>query len=275
MSSPPANPKTLVYGVDFSGSKTACKKIWVSRGIVHNRTLHIDSCCPISDLMPESTSKGRDNCLSFLRNIISTEEDAIFGLDISMGLPEALNNEQSWESSILNFSRNYISPEDFRNKCRNSMGNKEIRRKTEIQKKAPFCVYNLRLYRQTYYGIRYIIEPLLKEQAVRIIPLQKPHPSKALLAETCPACTLKRKGIYIPYKGKNKRELENRRTILTSMNTWDLEIEDNIVARALVDPEGDAIDSILAAYAAYHALQRTGDETLLKEEYIIEGMIYD
>ncbi|MEL4305195.1 DUF429 domain-containing protein [Methanococcoides cohabitans] len=275
MSSPPASPRPLVYGVDFSGSKTACKKIWVSRGTIHNRTLHIDSCCPISELMPEDIGKERDNCLSFLRKLISTEAKAIFGLDLSMGLPEALNNDHNWENSILNFSKTYKSPEDFRTKCRNSMGNKEVKRKTEIQKKAPFCTYNLRLYKQTYYGIRYIIEPLLKKGSARIIPIQEPHPEKALLAEVCPACTLKRKDIYIPYKGKNKRELENRRMILSAMKTWNIELEDHVVEAALKDTEADALDSILAAYAAYSALQRMDERASLAKEYISEGMIYD
>ncbi|NYT19007.1 MAG: hypothetical protein GKC08_01760, partial [Methanosarcinales archaeon] len=220
MPSPPANPKTLIYGIDFSGSKTACKKIWVSRGTIHNQTLHINSCSPISDLMPNDIRKDRDNCLAFLKNLISNKPEAIFGLDLSLGFPEVLLNGQSWESSILNFSKSYSSAEDFRIKCRNAMNNKEVKRATEIQKKAPFCVYNLRLYRQTYYGIRYIIEPLLKKKAARIIPMQEPHPDKASVAETCPACTLKRNSIYVPYKGKNKRELENRRMILSAMKTW-------------------------------------------------------
>jgi hypothetical protein len=275
MPSPPASPKTLVYGVDFSGSKTACKKIWVSRGTIHNKTLHINSCCPISNLIPNDIRKERDNCLSFLHDLISTKTEAIFGLDLSMGLPEAMINGQSWESSILGFSKSYNSPEDFRNKCRNSMGNKEIKRTTEIQKKAPFCVYNLRLYRQTYYGIRCIIEPLLKKNAARIIPMQTPHADKASLTEVCPACTLKRKGIYVPYKGKNERELENRRMILNTMKTWDINLDKEVMEAALEDTEGDALDSILAAYAAYRALQKIESSTPLAEEYISEGMIYD
>ncbi|MGM0770194.1 MAG: hypothetical protein ACQESU_01060 [Halobacteriota archaeon] len=275
MPSNPAKPKTLVYGVDFSGSKIACKKIRISRGTVHNRTLHIDSCCPISELMPESTRKDRGNCLSFLRKLISSNADAIFGLDLSMGFPEALYNGESWESSILKFSKTYSSPEDFRTKCRNQMDNKEVKRKTEKEKKAPFCVYNLRLYRQTYYGIRCIIEPLLKERSARIIPIQEPQPDKASLAEVCPACTLKRKGIYIPYKGKSKKELENRRMILSEMKKWDIELEDHIVAAALEDTEGDSLDSILAAYAAYGALQRSEDPEHLAKENINEGMIFD
>ncbi|WP_135613153.1 hypothetical protein [Methanococcoides sp. AM1] len=275
MPSPPANSKTLIYGVDFSGSKTACKKIWVSRGTIHNRTLHINSCCPISDLMPESISKDRDNCLSFLRYLISTETKAIFGLDLSLGFPEAMIDGQSWESSILNFSKNYNSPEDFRAKCRSAMGNKEVKRKTEIQKKAPFCVYNLRLYRQTYYGIKYIIEPLLKKEHVRIMPIQEPLPEKALLAEICPACTLKRNDIYVPYKGKSNRELENRRMILAAIKTWKIELEKKVVKAALENAEGDALDSILAAYAAHSALQEMETDQPLAKEYMSEGMIYD
>lgn len=275
MPSSPASLKTLVYGVDFSGSKTACKKIWVSRGIIQNRTLHIDSCCPISELMPESTGRDRDRCLSFLRKLISSKSDAIFGLDLSMGFPESLYKGQSWESSILNFSKTYSSPEDFRTQCRNKMNNKEVKRKTEIRKKAPFCIYNLRLYRQTYYGIRCIIEPLLKERSIRILPIQEPRPNKASIAEVCPACTLKKKGLYVPYKGKNKKELENRRMILSAMSNWDIELDDHVVEAALENTEGDSLDSILAAYAAYGALQRSEDPMPLEEEYINEGMIFD
>lgn len=275
MPSSPASPKTLVYGVDFSGSKTACKKIWVSRGTVHNRTLHIDGCCPISDLMPESIRKDRDNCLAFLQNLISSETEAIFGLDFPFGLPEAILKGQDWEGSILNFSKRYGSPDDFRAKCRNAAANKEIKRITDRQKKAPFCVYNLRLYRQTYYGIRYILEPLLKENSACIIPMQQQLPHKAFVAEICPACTLKRNGIYVPYKGKNKRELENRRMILSAIKTWKIELGEEVMKAALENTEGDAIDSILAAYASYIALQKMETDIPLAEEYASEGMIYD
>ncbi|SET04420.1 Protein of unknown function [Methanococcoides vulcani] len=275
MLSSPANPKTLVYGVDFSGSKTACKKIWVSRGTIHKRTLHISSCCPISDLMPESIRKDRDNCLAFLQDLISTETEAIFGLDFPFGLPEAILNGQDWESSILNFSTKYESPDDFRAKCRNRTGNKEIKRTTDRQKKAPFCVYNLRLYRQTYYGIRYILEPLLKKKGARIIPMQTPLQHKASVAEICPACTLKRNGIYVPYKGKNNRELENRRMILSAIKKWKIELEEEVMKAALEDTEGDALDSIIAAYASYRALQEMATDIHLAEEYISEGMICD
>ncbi|NYT18820.1 MAG: DUF429 domain-containing protein, partial [Methanosarcinales archaeon] len=103
----------------------------------------------------------------------------------------------------------------------------------------------------------------------------EPHPDKASLAEACPACTLKRKGIYVPYKGKNERELENRRMILSAMKTWKIKLEENVIKSALENTEGDALDSILAAYAAYRALQKSEDDIPLTEGYISEGIIYD
>lgn len=63
--------------------------------------------------------------------------------------------------------------------------------------------------------------------------------------------------------------------ILSAIKKWKIELEEEVMKAALEDTEGDALDSIIAAYASYRALQEMATDMPLAEEYISEGMIYD
>ncbi|WP_406660086.1 hypothetical protein V7O66_09560 [Methanolobus sp. ZRKC3] len=269
--------RNSIYGIDFSGAKNACKKIWVSRGNVVGDTLHIDECFRIAEKISSvnQVRPGRDECLAALRDIIVKDEDSVFGIDLSFSIPEALIVEGDWESFILSFPSKYDSAQQFRESCRNMAGGKELKRVSEVKSKVPFSVYNLRLYRQTYFGIRDMLYPLVMEGLACILPMQDAKSGKPWLIETCPACRLKKEGMYIPYKGKNDIELDARVRILEHFMKKGLVISSKLQVKIQEDPEGDALDSIIAAYSTFRSMDMVSDISgTLQGNYMVEGYTF-
>jgi hypothetical protein len=106
---------------------------------------------------------------------------------------------------VTSFSERYPDAEAFRAICREQAGDRELKRVTDVETRTPFCVYNLRLYRQTFYGIRDVLGPLMRTGSVSVLPMQPADPQKSWVVEICPASTLKSKGLYVPYKGNLAR----------------------------------------------------------------------
>jgi hypothetical protein len=268
--------KRCIFGVDFSGAKDACKKIWVSSGRSIGSTLHIEECYRLADRMGSGASShsGRDECFSALRSLIIRENDAVFGIDLSFSLPEHLM-EDDWESFIESFSSKYPSAEQFRESCRDRTGGKELKRASEIRAKVPFSVYNLRLYRQTYFGIRDVISPLVNDGLVCVLPMQEAKDGKPWLIEICPACRLKKEDMYIPYKGKTDDRRNARCRILEYFMNKSLVIPSSLQELIVADTEGDALDSIIATYSTFKSLSRLSEiPDTLPENYAIEGYTF-
>jgi hypothetical protein len=192
----PGDRRFSFFGVDFSGAEDAGRKIWISYGIYSAGSLTIKSCNSLARL---TGSKERDFCLRFLRDQIASNPDAVFGLDFPFGLPLEITGGQAWEDFILQFPGKYPDAEAFREDCRRQTGNREFKRRSEKEHKAPFSPYNLRLYRQTYYGIRDILHPLVMEKLACAPPMQTVDPDRPVVVEICPACLLKKMGMYRPY----------------------------------------------------------------------------
>jgi len=261
-----------IYGIDFSGAKDAGKKIWIAGGSVEGNILHIETCLRATEL--PGAGSDRERCLKALRGFIANETDSSFGFDFPFGLPLAMNKEERWYDFVIKFPERYESAGDFREKCRKAAPGKELKRITDIESRAPFSPYNLRVYRQTYYGIRDILNPLVHEKHVRVLPMQQPQQGKAQIIEICPASTLKKMNIYRPYKGSMLRE--QRMLILKALeNTSSFSISDRSITELILDDiYGDALDSVIAAYATFCAwCNHFAVENV--EKYDIEGYVFE
>ena len=170
-----------IYGFDFSGAKNAGTRIWVAGGVIEGDTLHIDMCRR-ADALPES-GKRRQPCLRALRSLISNESDAAFGFDFPFGLPASLVDYADWESFALAFPGDYEDAQTFRHTCREASGGRELKRMTDRESQTPFSPHNLRLYRQTCYGIRDLPHPLVRDQSACVLPMQEPLLDKPWLLE--------------------------------------------------------------------------------------------
>jgi hypothetical protein len=278
----PSHPRQ-VYGVDFSGAAKAGKKIWIARGVIEGSLLRIEACHRAADLpdLPLSAAQGqvgpdRDRCLAALRDFVRREADSAFGFDFPFGLPRDLVTNDSWEKFVLSFQDRYASPEEFRETCRQTARDSELKRVTDQESRTPFSPYNLRLYRQTYFGIRDVLAPLVRDQQACVLPMQPTLPDRPWVMEICPASTLKQENLSRSYKGKGQRRYVTRAYILAEIESRaSLSISEQLRSAILEDPEGDALDSVVAASAVFRALRDPGRLALGGNDvYALEGYVY-
>ena len=242
--------RNRVAGVDFSGARNAGNNIWIATGAVTPDGIRIEAVRRAADL--PNGGESFTPALEALVRQITILSDYIIGLDFPFSLPIELIEQRSWISFAEAFSRDFAEPDDFRSHCRSITGGKELKRRTDIESRVPWCAYNIRLYRQTWAGIRHVLAPLAQNGQARVIPMQTPKDGIALLAEICPASLLKREGLYKPYKGRGDELRAARAGILTSLTRRRAitPIRGKLRRTILDNPGGDALDSVLAAIGA-------------------------
>lgn len=266
-----------IYGLDFSGAQDAGNRIWIAKGVPKGKNLMIKECIRATGL--PNSGKGPERCLPVLVELIISETKAAFGFDFPFGLPASLVGERTWKEFVLGFPSRYKVPEAFREACRRIMPGTELKRKTDIETQTPFSPYNLRLYKQTYYGISEVLFPLVRDKSACILPFDKSVAGKPWIFEVCPASTLKglMKDAVPSYKGPEEDKRENRRQILNLVMEKGVafenapELKDKIIA----NPGGDALDSVAAAFIAFKALQNR-DTSIPKDDgyWPTEGYVY-
>lgn len=264
-------PSPTVFGIDFSGGARAGRKIWLAEGRVSAAGLHILQVLPCSEL--PGSGPLREVCLPALRALIASRPDATFGVDAPFGLHADLVAEPDWPSFVNAFARRHPTAEHFRAACREATGGREHWRRTDKEARVPFTGYNLRVFRQTFHFLRDVVAPLLETDAVRVRPMQTPAPGRATLVEICPASTLKAEGLYRAYKADSTAHAEARRGMLAAVASgFGVTFETPaLVERVVADPEGDALDAVLAAVATAKALS-VSDADL--GDYHLEGYVY-
>ena len=264
-----------VYGVDFSGAQQAGRAIWVCTARQTNGGLLVESCLR-GDRLPQSAG-DRNSCLRALAALIANSPLSAWGLDFPFSLPAELITADSWPAFAGTFADAYSTHDVFRHYCRRMGGPGEKKRATDCLARVPFSPYNLRVYRQTYYGIRDLLAPLVAADSVRVVPMQPIAGRRPILLEACPASFLKRHALYRPYKGAGTDAAKQRAHILQY-----LESEAHIAfstpaeRRAVLENSGgDALDSVLAAVIVGDAISQ-GVATLLPvdDRDAIEGRVY-
>lgn len=262
-----------VYGVDFSGASMAGRKIWIARGVPAEHGLRLEACYRAQEL-PDGGPQ-RTAALTALRQLIAREGDTCFGLDFPFGLPRSLVEEPDWEAFIARFAERFSDARHFRSACIQAAGGRELKRLTDRESQTPFCCYNLRLYRQTYYGLREVLAPLVRDGLACVLPMQAARPGRAWLLEICPASALKQYGLYRPYKGRGAAQAAARQQLVVELEGQGVLLDD-AQRRAVVDDcDGDALDSLIAAWSVWRALQRpAGLAVNSHPAYGCEGYVY-
>lgn len=263
-------------GIDFSGSATAGRSIWIATGTKSKcekeggATITVEDCLRAEAL--SGSGRNRERSHAALQAFIEKQKDAVIGIDFPFGLPRSLVNEDSWERFIYRFPDRFSSPRHFREVCFQIAGNYELKRKADEDCKAPFSPYNLRVYRQTYYGIRDVLYPLLNKGTACILPMQKSFWGLPWVVEVCPASTLKAADRYSSYKGKGENKYQNRLDILQYLEkTAGLTFPDpGLREKILQDPGGDALDSVIALFIV------SGQKgfTVESGDWMLEGYTY-
>ena len=254
-----------IYGVDFSGARLAGEKIWLARAQIREGGLVVEQLWR-ADELPDS-GIGRDQALAALMRTLGEAGEAVAGLDF----PFALAAQSLGE---LDYAQFLAATADFPDADAFRAAFPDARRETDILAKTPFSPLNLRLYRQTFHGMRDVLRPLA-ERGARVLPMMSADTHALWLIEICPASTLKKERLYLSYKGKSEAQRANREIILREIKArFGVETSDAMDERMLNDTEGDALDAVLAALGTARALRNL--ESLLPRNEVEqrEGRVY-
>jgi hypothetical protein len=269
------NLRRKIYGIDFSGAQDAAKRIWITSGSTAGKALRIDDCKSARELLALEEHKN----LSFaaLGDYIKGKPGAIFGIDFPFGLPKELVIQKNWREFVAAFAGLYESPELFRAASLKASAHRELKRQTDRLTHTPFSPYNIRIYKQTYFGISKLLAPLVSQNLACVLPMQNPRANKPWLIEICPAATLKKMHLYISYKGRGEKHRKSRRLILEKMvETRAIRLKKSKITAIIVeDSGGDALDSFIAAMATFSA-SRKGliPQEVSRDTHAVEGWVY-
>lgn len=253
-----------IYGVDFSGARDAGRKIWLSSAQIDGDFMRIDALHRAAELFG---AVERAFIYPALADFIASSGESVWGLDFPFSLTRTQIRHSTWSAFAAQFAHDYPTPDDLY-----QGGKGHGRRQTDLQAKTPFDPANLRIYRQTYFGIRDLLTPLALSGQAQVVPMMAYHPARPNLIEVCPASTLKRLNLYRPYKGRGDALQSARADLLDALHErhviWTAAAEES----ALDDAEGDALDALIAAYAAWMALPLISETPTDSEA--IEGRVY-
>jgi hypothetical protein len=264
-----------IFGIDFSGAEKAGDAIWIAEGHVDGGCVRIEGCRPASQLPDSGCERAR--CLPALVTFVAGQRSAVFGCDFPFSLPAGMIEETSWRAFALTLADRFPTAESFMADCRSRGGGREIRRACDRESRVPFAAYNLRIYRQTYHGIRDVLAPLLRDDGAAVLPMERARTDRPWVVETCPASTLKHAGLYPSYKGTGTAAHAARRSIVDGLvrRGWLAPLSPGLRRLALDNTGGDALDSMIAAIATGRAYA-VGEFTRASSDAAeaIEGRVY-
>ncbi|WP_169719006.1 DUF429 domain-containing protein [Haloplanus natans] len=257
-----------VYGIDFSGSKSPGQKIWITEASMTgtpDNHLQVETVQSAADRF-EATY--RDEILAALRDLIRRTETAVFGLDFPFSLPQSTTGVDHWDEFLHRFA-NTFAGEEVEAYPGAYASNGRSKRETDFRfggqsPMSPQVQY------QVFYGLRDVLHPLVADDAVRVVPMQRRDPMKPTLLEVYPAATFGVERLYrTGYKDNSQQSRRRRRVNAEGLQAHEkMSIKDEDVERA--SHSDDALDSLCAAFAVRRALS----DGVAREGRAIEGHIY-
>ncbi|MFQ3565946.1 MAG: hypothetical protein SNJ59_03000 [Aggregatilineales bacterium] len=258
------------FGVDFSGAADAGRKIRIAALEARGGAFDLLACFSAADL--PGGGLPRDAAIGALRDFIAAQGPALFGLDFPFSLAAELIGRSSWEDFARHFAEDYPTAQHLFDHGRRAANG--ARRQTDGEARTPFAPHNLRLYRQTYYGIRDLLAPLALSGRAVVLPMQAPAVGRPWLLEMCPATTLKSLNFYAPYKGRTPAHRQQRQNILNVLVERGLRLPAVLQPVLLDDAKGDALDSVIAGFAAAIVYERGFGFITNDARYQLEGVVY-
>lgn len=254
-----------ILGVDFSGAALAGLKIWLARATIEDGVLRVHKLQRAADL--PNSSPAREKALPTLVETVCGFEAPICGFDFPFSLTHEVIGDD-W----LRWLQTEVVPCPDADTFKATFP--DARRRCDMNAKTPFSPLNLRLYRQTFHGLRDVLAPLAQCGA-RVLPMQDAVPGAARLLEICPASLLKREKLYLSYKGKSAAQWANRELIWNTLRErGPFAASAEIEKVALSDSEGDALDAVLAAVCVQRALRTPQNLRARDEVERREGRVY-
>ncbi len=257
-----ALPQSGIFlGLDWSGSAKPGKKIWAAQlsfeGTKKGKLIKL--------YQPFSEKHTPPQIAEEFADWLQTQSFEVAGFDFCFSLPRGhpVKGIPKNPRRLGKWIRRFQTPEEFKS----ALG-RERKRATDRHLGTPFAPTNLRIFRQTYWGLR-----ALADICNPILPWDKPGPRA--IVEVFPNHTAAFLTGTIPYKGTRFMHEEARRDLLREIQyKARIQITKGDEERMIADSQGDAIDAVLAAIAAAHAkaTRFAGvPETIVKSG---EGWIY-
>lgn len=254
-----------IFGVDFSGGAFAGEKIWICQAQSDGAQLEIQTLTCGAAL--ENSGAAREIALEALVSHLKTQKGALIGFDFPFSLEKSAMGEGNWRDWLESVARDFGDAQDFKSAF------PDARRACDIEAKTPFSPLNLRLFRQTFHGIRDVLHPLVANGAV-VLPQMETQKGAQTLIEICPASLLKREKLYFSYKGKSEAQKQNRARIWDEMRSRiGFNAPSDVRFLAWEDAQGDALDAVLAAICAFNAY-KSGDFRARDATEKLEGRVY-
>jgi hypothetical protein len=252
-----AGSQRRILGIDFSGAVDAGRKIWIAEAHhdlrERDRPLIIDRCRPAIDLPGSGITP--DLAIGALARHIASDTTTVAGCDFPFGLPAKLVDALTWEEFIGQFPLRFPHHDSYREDNRNRTQLLEIKRLTDRVAGTPFNSYNLRLYRQAWWGMAKLLHPLVTTGLAMVAPQMPVIGLKPIVLEVCAACSLKHLDCYPSYKGREQLHRKARQRILDCLIGLNfLQPPTASLRRTLLDNNGgDALDAVIGAVATAHA----------------------
>ena len=243
----------MLHGVDFSGAAQAGHNIWIAEGELRGNELRIESCDSAADRFGVAE---RAPCLgqvsAFLR-----DADTV-GLDFPFGVPATVHQCDTWEGSVEWVATAATDADGFQETCRSRARDATDGERADLRRETDGPVgalspYGSHVWKQTFFGIRDVLAPLSRTDAVAVRPMQ--DGGDASLCEVYPAATLASCDLpAAEYKDGGEPARERRRTIVEGLEAeTPLAFPQGVRAQLIDDAGGDALDAVVAALATYHA----------------------
>jgi hypothetical protein len=229
----------VAIGVDWSGAKNAHRKIWAARLACRGDQGDVEWVDrPFEQRL--SRPFGRDTIRRIVDDFagwLNEQEFDVAGLDFCFGLAaehmKKLGLSTAGPASVgAQLLARYSNADVFRLDV-----GQEKRRATDLESQSPFCPTNLRMYRQTFWGLR-----ALAKCALPTPPW--PATGPRAVVEVLPKKVLRQLRV------SSKTTADDRRLAVQALEDHGVAIEASDREIIVADREGDALDAVLAAMAA-------------------------
>ena len=271
-----------VVGIDWSGARNAGRRAWVCRAEGVGPELRVTDLHRVAD----RGGRAVDDLLAYVQaSVVEPPGARWVGLDFPFSVTRSVAEHlgyRTWQTMISSWETRFPNPDTFRSSCTAASvavtGSKERKRRTETDAGAPMSPWNLRLFRQTYHGVR-LLGRIAGRSRVAVLPWDPPDDGEVRVLEICPAATLVAAGeLSQGYKGRRASHAARRTHLLGLVrDRWGVSISPRLAPVVTADRGGDALDAILAAVSAHHhAVRLRADEhaELRAGADLLEGHIY-
>lgn len=271
-----------VVGIDWSGARDAGRRAWVCHADGIGNELRVTDLHRVAD----RGGRGVDDLLAYVESVVVGASGARWvGLDFPFSVTRKVAQHlghRTWRALVSSWETRFPDAATFARECTVASvvvsGSKEQKRRTDTAAGAPMSPWNLRLFRQTYHGVR-LLRRLAGRPRVAVLPWDLPGGGEVRVVEICPAATLATAGERSQgYKGRRSSHAAKRTHLLQVVCAeWGVSMPPPLVDVVVGNRGGDALDAVLAAVSAYHHAARlsTGQHANVRARAdLLEGHIY-